>query len=51
MSVSSERMRTSVHENGELSPAYPENVRLPGVDRKSPESGQTDAIDPTETSL
>jgi hypothetical protein len=30
-------------------PAYPENVRSPGVDRKSPWSGQTDANDPSPT--
>jgi hypothetical protein len=27
-------------------PAYPENVRSPGVDRKSPWPAQTDANDP-----
>jgi hypothetical protein len=30
-------------------PAYPANVRSPGVDRKSPSFGQTDAIDPSPT--
>src|SRR6266540_626952 len=33
----------------ETCPAYPENVRSPGVDRKSPWSGQTDANDPSQT--